>query len=239
MSNPSTFTAFDLSKARLIELALTDVGALGPGRNPTPDQRKHASLILSSLASSLSAKGILRWRLVRRELTLTPGIGTYTLPADVWDVDDPINYRDAATDGTRRPLWPLSMEDYRLLSNRDIQSTPSQYMIEKVIGTDGEVANITFYPFPSVAGVVEYAGILKIRDYKQSGNTGDFPAKWLRCLRYALARDLCAPYRVPMDRLMFIKGEADAAIEECLADDHERVSLQVVPFGNSNYGGDW
>lgn len=236
MSNPSTDTSFDLSKARLVELALTDVSAIGPGRQPTPEQRRHAGIILSALASSLSTKGILRWRLARRDLTLTAGVGTYTLPADVWDIDEPVNYRDSSTDQGRRPLYPLSMEDYRVLSNREVQSTPSQYMIEKVIGTDGEVANITFFPFPNLTGaLVEYPAILKVRDYKTDANTGDFPAKWLRALRYGLALDLAATYKLPEGRTAFIKGEYEQAKEDCLADDHERVNMQVVPFGN--YGG--
>lgn len=242
-SNPSSETGFDLSKARLVELALTDVSGVGPGRSPSPEQRKHAGLLLSSLAASLSTQGILRWRLARRELTLTAGVGTYTLPQDVWDIDEPVNYRDSATDTTRRPLWALSMEDYRVLSNREVQSTPSQYMIEKVITTDGEVAKLTTFPFPSISGsVIEYPAILKVRDYKTDANTGDFPAKWLRCLRYGLALDLCAPYKVPGERVAFLKGEFEQAKQDCLADDHERVPLQVVPFGSYGYyggGGNW
>jgi len=238
MSNPGTTGAFDLSRARVIELALADVSAIGPGRKPTAEQRVHAATLFAELASSLATSRIMRFLYERRDLVLTAGIAQYTLPDDVWDVNDPLTYRESATAETRRPMWPLSISDYMLLANRSQQGTVSQYVVEKALTAGGEVAKVSFYQIPDTTGaVVEYPAILKVRDMTTDANTPSFPSKWLRMLRYGLAVELVAAYKVPMERANFLLAQFERMKAECLENDHERVSLQAVPFGSQGGSG--
>ena len=238
MSNPGTTATFDLSRARVIELALADVSAIGPGRKPTAEQRVHAATLFSELASSLAAAGVMRFLYERRDLTLTAGTAQYTLPDDVWDVNDPLTYRESAGAETRRPLWPLSISDYMLLANRNQQGSVAQYVVEKALTAGGEVAKVSFYQIPDVTGsVVEYPALLKVRDMTTDANTPSFPAKWLRMLRYGLAVELAPSYKCPMERTMYLAGIFEKLKAECLESDHERVSLQVLPYASSGGGG--
>lgn len=243
MSNPGSTGSFDLSRARVIELALADVSAIGPGRKPTPEQRVHAAMLFETLAASLASAGVMRFLYERRELTLTAGIATYMLPDDVWDVNDPLVYRDSPTAVTRRPMWPLSISDYMLLGSRDQSGTPIQYVVEKALTSAGEVAKVTFYQVPDITDArVEYPAILKVRDMTTDAATPSFPAKWLRCLRYGLAVDLAPAYKVPESRVQTLLAQFERSKAECLENDHERVSLQVVPFGYgppTGLGGGW
>jgi hypothetical protein len=238
MSNPGTTGAFDLSRARVIELALADVSAIGPGRRPTPEQRLDASIRFAELASSLAVDGVMRFLYERRELVLTQGTTQYTLPDDVWDVNDPLTYRESASEPTRTPLWPLSISDYMLLTNRSEEGRPAQYVVEKALTAAGEVAKVSFYQVPNLTGaVVEYPAILKVRDMNTDANTPSFPAKWLRMLRYGLAASMAFEYKVPSERYANMVRQFEMLKQECLDDDHERVNLQVVPWGSSQTGG--
>ncbi len=245
MSNPGTQAVFDLTRPRVVELALTDCGVLGPGRRPTPEQYLHASTLFAELGASLGSAGVMRFLYERRSLSLVAGQKTYDLPDDVYELNDPLTYSDSS-DPTHRSLWPLSIKDYMLLANRDVQSRPAQYMCEKKLASPGgEICTVTFYPVPDTTGAtIEYPAVLKVRDMITDANTPSFPAKWLKCLRWGLDVSLSAAYKVPETRVAFFVSQFEAAKTECLANDHERVSMRVVPYGSDggvggSFGGGW
>ena len=58
----------------------------------------------------------------------------------------------------------------------------------------------------------------------------DFPAEWFRTLKYNLAADIGAEYRLPQDRLDRIELKAQQLLEGSLGFDHEPDSLSMQPW---------
>lgn len=241
MAVPSTAT-FNPNRARIVQLALTKVGALGPGSvAPAQDAAPliaHANDCLNALVKSMDADGIMTWRVQRRTLTTIAGQASYAIANDVYDIDQPGRYTiSGQTAGNQ--VMPMSRDEYMVVGDRTLTGVPIQYLVEKTLDASGlQLCTLTFYPVPASSGdTFEYTAVVKARDQTTDADTLDVPQLWVRCLMYGLAADLAYDYGLPMDR---IKSLSDAFAEErekCLMQDGERGDTQLVPWGSFGYYG--
>jgi len=240
MSVPATST-YNPSRARIVQLALTDVGAIGPGViNPAADAQDlvaHANDVLAQLIMSMDADGALLWRVARRTLTTVSAQAAYVLASDVYDIDAPGRYTLAGTT-TGSIVTPMARDEYMYLGDRTLQGTPIRYFAEKALDVSGlEFITLQLYPVPAATGdSFEYPAVVKARDQATDANTLDLPQKWIRCIRYGLALDLATAYGLPMDRINFFKGQFEEQRDKLLNDDNERGDVQIAPFGAYYYG---
>src|SRR3990167_147648 len=220
-SSLSSETRFDLTRADLVKLALADVGGVGPGKTPLADQKAHANDLLNALAVSLDGKGKRGWRTVRRELALTAALGaSYALGTDVWDVDDPMNIR-VTGEATRTWVTRVYMDRWMAIGDRTTTGQPIEFMVERTLGTSGRLLTLQFTPTPDASYTVEYVAILKTKQQYTDDNTPDFPATWLRVLRYGLALELCPSYKVPTARVTHLNAQYEKALEDAEAEGNE------------------
>jgi len=234
---------FNPNRARVVQLALTKVGAIGPGAlNVAQDAAPlvaHANDTLSILLKSMDRDGIMEWRAGRRTLTTTPSLGDYTLPNDVYDIDEPGRYTVAGSTSATI-VTSMSRHEYMSLGDRTLTGTPIRFWCENGLDANGIVQIVLhFYPLPATVDSFEYVAVTRARDVGVDTDTLDITQKWLRCLVWGLAAELAPDYGLPMDRVQFFQGKFDTEREACLEDDNERGDVQIAPFAtyyNSGYG---
>lgn len=228
----SSAYSFDVQRDELVALALADVGAIAPGETPTATMKTHAVQVLNMLVKSMDADGQYLWRITRRSATITAATASYSLAADVLDIDEPANFM-VSGETTRVTVRPMTRDQYMELADRTTTGSPVFYFLEKTL----TAVTLYLYPVPVDSGTLEYAASLKARDMDSGTVTSDFPVKWARALRYGLAMDLCAPYR-KVDKIGAFKALFDQEKLKLLNDDTERGDIQIVPFGHC-YGGSY
>lgn len=238
----SATSTFNPNAQSIIDLALTDIGAIGPGGTSDPNLRPHALSVLSILLKRMDTEGIFTWKRTRRTQTLTGGIASYALANDVSDVMDPMRYTQVGATAASQVI-PMTIEEYMRTYDRTIQGVSLQYFAEKALGADGiEFITLRLFPVPPSDGdTLEYAAVLRILDITSITQTLDVPQKFLNTIRWGLASELAYAYGSPPDKISqcFARYQAELAI--AIGDDHDHAPLQMVPWGNSvSYGyGPW
>ena len=240
MAVPATST-YNPNRARIVQLALTNVGAIGPGTvSPSQDAAPlvaHANDLLNILVKSMDADGTLQWRSGPRTVTTTAGQPSYLLPSDVYDVDPPARYTiSGQTVGTQ--IQPMSTDMWMTLGDRTLTGIPIQYyLIKNLDATGTEVNTLYFYPIPANTGdTVEYEAVTKARDQSTDVDTLDVPQLWIRCLVYGLSADLAPGYGLDMSRIQYFQKLFEDERQRCLEQDQEHADVQIAPWG-SYYGG--
>lgn len=187
----SSDTTFDLNRDDIISDALVNVGAIGPGDAAAGQMRDHAARLLNRVVKALDADGGVLWRRVRRTQALTAGTASYTLGADVFEVEEPINfYRSGQT--SRSPVRQMSQDDYAVIADRTVRGQPSHFVIETALPT---TMTMILYPTPDATGdTIEYRARVRALDYDTGAQTGDFPSRWLSALVYGLSMELAPGY---------------------------------------------
>lgn len=241
----ATTATFNPNRGRVVQLALMDVGAIGPGEvSPTAAAAPYlqfANDTLNALIKSMDVDGVLGWRDNPRTLTTTTGsqpVG-YVLPADIYDLDQPARYVISGQT-TGSPLYPMSRDEYYSLGDWTLTaSIPIRYYVQKNLDATTGLQVLTLFLYPNAANAgdtVSYSAQQKARDQNTDADTLDVNQKWIRCLRYGLAADMAPAFGLPEDRIQgFLKIFEDER-SRCLMDDGERGDVQLVPFGQSVYG---
>lgn len=243
MAVPSTST-YNPNRARVVQLALTTVGAIGPGTvSPAQDAAPlvaHANDVLNILLKSMDADGVLTWRVQRRTFTTIAGQASYVISSDVGDVEPPSDYV-VSGQTTRSQIQACSRDDYMVLGDRTLTGIPILQFVEKSLDVNGlQFCTVTLYPVPANTGdTVEYQAVVKARDQNTDADTLDITQLWIRCLVFGLSLDLAMPYGLAMDRISFLQTSFENERQRCLEQDGERGNVQLVPFGQSCYGGSY
>ncbi len=233
MATSGTST-WEESRDQIIEEALTNVGAIGPGDVRSANNSilfDAAAMSLNRIVKGIDATGQRLWRIVRRTTTTTSGTASFALAADVLGIDDPVRYTRAGQN-TATPVTPLSRDEYMLLPDRTSTGQTRNYYVETIL------ANKTVYlwPVPDATGdTIEYAAALRGMDFTTGANTPDFMSDWTNCLVYGLTHELCPKFRQAA-QMGYWKSLYEAELQRVSGADSEKGGMQWAPFGGS-YGG--
>ena len=209
----------------IIADALTNVGALGPGKTPTGNQRTHAFRALNRLVKQIDASGKFLWREVRRDISVIAGTASYVMATDVLELESPANFR-LTGQTARSPVYGQTIDDYKKIADRASTGTPLQYVVERTL----TAFTVTLWPVPVAAGTLEVTCILRGKDFVIGSDTPDATTKWLQCLVTGLSWFLAPAYG--QDGSTF-RDEYVAMKDELLNDDNEKLGVQFVPWGNA------
>lgn len=242
MAVPATST-FNPNRARVVQLALTNVGAIGPGAvNPAQEAAAlvaHANDLLNILVKSMDVDGVLQWRSPIRSFATVAGQAAYALGADVYDIVPPGRYTIAGQTSANQVV-PMAQNEWQMLGNRSLTGIPIQYWLSKSLDATGtEVNTLNFYVTPANTGdTFEYSAVIKARDQNTDADTLDVSQLWVRCLVYGLSADLAPGYGLDMNRIQYFAKLFEDERQRCLEQDVPHGDVQLVPFGASGgYGG--
>ena len=177
----------------IIDDAYHDAGLLMEGDHPNSEQIVSGMRKLTDLINFKQTKGLKLWLNVDTSVTLVAGTGTYTLsPAGSVPMVKPLRaveawYTDAT--GIRRPLIPLSWNDYSRLSIITQTGQINSYFVDK----QATVLSVFFWLVPdavAATGTVHLLLQTQVTNFVSVTETMNFPIEWRIALRWGLADEL-------------------------------------------------
>lgn len=179
---------------RIITYAMKDAGLLQEGDTPSPEQYAEYTNRLNDIINWMQTQGLKLWTQEDLSITLTASTATYALgPAGSFITTKPLRvlqgyYLDS--NDIRRPIYPLSWNDWLTLSQVTQEGAITQYFVNK------QRANleVSFWLVPDSNAATGTAHLLiqkQIENFTGITDTMDFPQEWFMGLRWNLADDIC------------------------------------------------
>jgi hypothetical protein len=215
---------------RLITMALKDAGKLSADAEPDSGQFLDGMQRLADILYFQQTRGLKLWLLQDIQVPLVAGQATYTFgPGGDVDMRRPFRVEFGyATDGgqeNRRPVTPLSYEDYTRLSNTIQTGQVTQYFVDKQI----PLLKVSLWLVPDATqvsqGTVHLIMRTKAEHLTMLNEEMTFPPEWYLALRWALASELSTGQSSAIQSRCL--GLADRYIDALEGWDIEDVSLQI------------
>lgn len=222
--------------AAVIEDAYIDAAILKRGQQLSSDQLVLGMRRLTDVINFEQTQGLKLWLNVDTTVPLVAGQGTYTL-SPTGDVAMPkppraieAYYRDL--NGIRRPLIPLSWDDYIRLSQINQTGQINSFFVNK----KQLELSVFFWLVPDATAATGEAHLLlqtQVTNFTSVTEEMNFPVEWRMFLHWALAADLATgqPQAI-MDR-----AEQKAAMYRSMLEDWdvEDASTSFAPDSRSQY----
>jgi len=192
MAGPVTFNTPD----RLILYALIDAGIIPEGQPPSSELYAEAANRLNDIVNHLQTQGLKLWTQEELTIALTQGVGAYSLgPGGVFISTRPLRvlqgiYQD--NNNIRRPLIPLSRDEYTRLSILTQQGPMNSYFVDKQ--QTNVIVNVWYPPdaFTAANGTMRLVIQQQITNFTGLEDTMNFPIEWFLALRWILADEMCS-----------------------------------------------
>lgn len=190
MTSPASFN----TPARAIEYAMKDAGLLSRGDLPDSDQYAEYGNRLNDMINLWQTQGLKLWLNYDLPITLTQGVGKYTLGASGTVVmTKPMRIFDSFTinsGGTRRPLTIISRAEYNRLSNVTNQGALNSVFVDK----QQTYLGVYFWMVPDSVAATDTAYLTiqqAVQNFTGLNDQMNFPQEWFMALRWGLADDIC------------------------------------------------
>lgn len=188
MTTPNSNTPISI-----ISDAYFDAGLLQEGQAPNSEQITSGIRKLQDLINLMQTQGLKLWLNVDTSVTLTSGQSTYTF-GDAGTVAMPkpprvVEAWYADANGIRRPLIPMSWNDYARLSIITQTGQINSYFVDK----KQSLLSVFFWLTPDATAATGTAHLLLQQQVTQFVNlteTMNFPTEWRIALRWGLADEL-------------------------------------------------
>jgi len=220
--------------------AYSDAGLVAIGDDISSEQYAIGLRRLRDLINTMQLRGLKLWVNVLTEVPLTANQATYTFgPSGSVNMTKPMRviqglYQDDSDPPNRRPLIPLSWNDYLTLSQVEQTGAINSYFEDK----QQTVISVTFWPVPDTEAATGSVYLLlqtQITNPTELDETMNFPEEWRMALRWGLAADLCTGQ--PAAIIERCEGKAGYYMELLEAWDVEDAPTQFTPDPRARYGG--
>jgi len=216
---------FNMDLAELVEEAFERAGSeLRTGYDLRTARRS-----LNLMFTDGSNRGINLWTVEQGSQVLTPGTGTYTLPADTVDLLEHVIRTDAGSSASQADLSVsrISVSTYASIPNKLTQGRPVQIYIDR----QESAPSVSLWPIPDTAQTytLVYWRLRRIQDAGNGVNTMDVPFRFLNCLTAGLAYYLALKLPNGLGRIDLLKQQYDEAWELAATEDREKATFQLVP----------
>lgn len=189
MTTPADF----LQPIRIITYAYVDAGLIQEGDTPTSDKIASGMNRLNDMINLWGTQGLKLWTYLDQSITLVSGTSQYVLgPSGSIITVKPMRaiqgyYLDS--NSVRRPIYPLSWNEWLTLSQTTNTGAVSQYFVDK------QQANlvVNFWLVPDATAATGTAHLLiprQITNFTGLTDTMNFPQEWMMGLRWGLADEL-------------------------------------------------
>lgn len=221
---------------QIISDAYFDAGLLQEGQAPNSEQIVMGMRKLTDVINLWQTQGLKLWLLQDTEVTLVEGQGTYIFgPTDTSSATAPKRvieayYMDA--NAIRRPLIPMSWQDYTRLSQITQKGQLNSYFVNKQ--QTGLV--VFFWLIPDAIAALGTAHLVfqvQVTNFVNVTETMNFPIEWRIALRWGLADELATgqPQAI-MDRCQQRAQAYRALLEDW---DVEDASTRFAPDSRGQY----
>jgi hypothetical protein len=171
-----------------------------------------------------SGTGVNLWAVDLQTLTLTPGVATYTVPANTVAILDCYGSQGQGTGERDRILLPVSRSEYASYPDKNAQGTPSVFWYDQLLAP-----TITFYRTPNgTFSSVSYYRVRRLQDaVLVNGLSPELPFYFLEAYALALAQRLALVWNPAL--AAGLKTLADEAWTIATNQNTETASFYVAP----------
>jgi hypothetical protein len=183
----------DNTPLSIISDAYFDAGLTQQGQIPNSEQFVAGMRKLSDIINLWQTQGLKLWLLEDISIPLTPGKGTYILaPSGDVSMPKPMRIIDGyyrSSEGIRRPLNPMSWNDYVRLSQVNQSGQINSYFVDK----QQTQLPVFFWLLPDASCATGTAHVIvqkQVTNFISLTETMNFPSEWRIALRWGLADEL-------------------------------------------------
>lgn len=216
MASSGTYS-FSLPLDELIDQAIPLAGG-----EPTGGQDiRFARRALDLLFIDVQNRGIRLHSLIQTDVSISTT--STILDATLQDVLDATVF----VSGTSYDVERMGFGDYIDISRKGQSGRPTRFFVDRKV--DAPVLYV--WPVPTSAVTFSFWGVKQTQDGGKLTNTPDFHRRYWPTLVWGLAYHIAASrgMKVPPDRLLFLKGEFEQALDFAAGEDRERITLKVKP----------
>jgi len=175
-------------------------------------------------------KGLNLWSIEQNSQTLTAGTSSYALPSSALDVVDAFIRTDSGDVNKQfdQRLRRISRTEYNHQATKLNQAKPTQFFVDKNVGT----SNIVLWSAPDSQQTytLVYDYVNRVEDAGDpASNNADVPTRYLPCLTYALAYNICTKNDEAIQRAPLLKQRYDQLWDEVSEADREKAPIRFVP----------
>lgn len=231
MTTPSDNTPISIIQDAYMDAGLIQQGEVVNGEMIVAGLRK-----LTDMVNLWQTQGLKLWLNVDLPVTLTAGTSTYTFgPSGTVDMTKPLRVLEAwytSAQNIRRPLIPMSWNDYARLSQIVQTGQINSYFVDK----QATLLSVFFWLVPDSTAATGTAHLLlqeQVVNPISVTETMNFPIEWRIALRWGLADEICTgqPQAI-MDRCQQRALTYRTALEDW---DVEDASTRFAPDSRSLY----
>jgi len=217
-------SSFNLDLSEIVEEAFERCGS----ELRTGYDLKTARRSLNLMFADWANRGVNMWTFEQGTQTLTPGVATYTLPADTVDLLEHVIRTGAGNSSTQADLTitRISVSTYATIPNKLQQARPIQIWIERL-----NTPQFTVWPVPDNSQTYQlvYWRLRRIQDAGNGTNTMDMPFRFIPCMVAGLAYYLSMKVPGAAERMQMLKAQYDEAWALASEEDREKAAVRFVP----------
>jgi hypothetical protein len=230
--NTTGTTAFNLDLNQAVEEAFERCGSELRSGYDLRTARRSLNLMLLEWAN----RGINMWTIEQGEITLSPGVISYTYPIDTVDFLDHVIRTGSGTTQTDINITRISESTYAMIPNKNATGRPIQVWIQRLSGATDAAGNVVYpqiHVWPSPDSSQTYTFVYwRLRRLQEAGNGingQDIPFRFLPVLVAGLAYHLSKKIPGAEARIQMLKDDYTQAWEEAATEDREKAAIRFVP----------
>lgn len=173
----------------------------------------------------LQAEGIILSASQFALLALVAGTKVYTLPADTIDVqvgpNDEVGTILPLT-GSETPVMIMHRAEYLAQAEKATAGRPMSAYV-----TRGATVEVTFWPVPDDSTEqFRYSRVRLLKDMDTGAVSFDLARRWLQYVTLAVAAQVGLAKNLPLEKVNWLKSEAERVKAICKADNNERGKMR-------------
>jgi len=182
---------------------------------------------LNILSAEWSNRGLNLWTVQENTLVLTPGVKTYSLPADTIDIIETMIRVNTSGSPLDYTVSRIGVGDYATLPNKNTTGRPLQIYVNRQIQP-----NYTLWPVPDLPYTILYWTMRRIQDATNSTDTMDMPVRFVPCLVAGLAFQIAMKRPEAAARVPLLKQEYMEQFQLAADEDRGREPARFVPWSS-------
>lgn len=217
----------------LIRIAYQQAGILNVAESLSNDRLVFGQDKLDIIVESLVTYGAFVRQIELYDLTVEAGVSEYTLPSSILNLIDTATFLPSGSTSGDTHLTKMSRDDWLGITNKTAQGRPSLYYAHRY----AEPLQVKLWLVPSEAGTITFQAQKLFADTNNSSNTLEAGRHWNDYFVWRMAHDIALAAGQPIQRVGYIRGLADKALEKAANYSNEGVADRFMHEHNSGYTG--
>lgn len=180
---------------------------------------------LNILSAEWSNRGLNLWTVQENTLVLTPGVKTYTLPANTIDVIETMIRVNNTGSSLDYRVTRIGVGDYAALPNKETRGRPLQIYVNRQVTPE-----FTLWPVPDLPYTLLYWTMRRIQDAENATDVMDMPVRFVPALIAGLAFQIALKRPEAAARIPMLKQEYMEQFQLAADEDRGREAAKFVPW---------